>query len=102
MRLKSHVTVGALLRRAQSAGLFAVVAHKGDADGGVVWVKVRDAACAALWSERYGTAEGGWTARTEGFVPEADADAVIARERDFDRDLWVIEVEGAGGADLLA
>lgn len=103
MRLKTHVTASAILRQAQGTGLFATVVHKGDPDGGVLWVKVlamndeggRDA---ALWAERY---EGGFAARTDGFVPEAEANEVVARERDFDRDLWLIEVEGAAGADLV-
>lgn len=98
MRLKTHVTASAILRRAQGEGLFATVVHKGDPDGGVLWVKVLDGRDAALWAERY---EGGFAARTEGFVPEADANEVVAKERDFDRDLWLIEVEGAAGADLV-
>ena len=103
MRLKTHVTASAILRRAQAAGLFATVVHKGDPDGGVLWIKVlarngegrRDA---ALWAERY---EGGFAPRTDGYVPEARANEAIEKERQFDRDLWLIEVEGAAGEDLL-
>ena len=103
MRLKTHVTASAILRRAQAAGLFATVAHKGDPDGGVLWVKVlarneEGRREAALWAERY---EGGFAPRTDGFVPEAEADEIVRRERDFDRDLWLIEVEGAAGAELV-
>ena len=98
MRLKTHVTASAILRRAQATGLFATVVHKGDPDGGVLWIKVLDGRDAALWAERY---EGGFAARTEGFVPEAEANEVVRRERDFDRDLWLIEVEGAAGAELV-
>lgn len=98
MRLKTHVTASAILRQAQGMGLFATVVHKGDPDGGVLWIKVLDGREAALWAERY---EGGFAPRTEGFVPEAAADEVVARERDFDRDLWLIEVEGAAGAELV-
>lgn len=103
MRLKSHVTASALLRRAGAAGLFATVVHKGDPDGGLVWVKVREGDEAALWAERYGTdgAGGGFAPRTEGFVPEAEADEVVRKEREFDRDLWLLEVEGAGGEALV-
>lgn len=97
-RLKTHVTAGVLLRRAQAAGLFVTVVHKGDPDAGVLFVKVLDDRRAALWSQGY---EGGWQARTEGFVPEAEVDALVAKERDFDRDLWVVEVEGREGAALL-
>ena len=99
MRLKTHVTAGALLRRAQGAGLFATVVHKGDPDGGVLWIKVRDGQAAALWAEAYG---GGFAPRTEGYVDEAEADEAVRRERDFDRDLWLVEIEGRGGEALLA
>ena len=99
MRLKTHVTASALIRRAQAMGLFATVMHRGDPDGGVLWIKVRDARTAALWAERH---EGGFGLRTDGFVDEGEADGMIVRERDFDRDLWLIEIEGADGAALLA
>ena len=98
MRLKTHVTASAILRRVQGMGLFATVAHKGDPDGGVLWIKVLNGREAALWAERY---EGGFAARTDGFVPEGEADEIVRRERDFDRDLWLIEVEGAAGAELV-
>ncbi len=97
-RLKTHVTVSALLRRAQAQGLFATVVHRGDPDAGVLFVKVRDGASAALWQQPY---EGGWTPRTEGFGPEGEADGIVAKEREFDRDLWLLEIEGRGGEALL-
>lgn len=97
-RLKSHVTASALLRRANAAGLFATVVHKGDPDAGVLFVKVLDGRDAALWSQGY---DGGWQARTEGFVPEVTANEVVERERDFDRDLWLIEIEGRAGTTLI-
>lgn len=91
MRLKTHVTASALIRRAQAAGLFATVIHRGDPDGGVLWIKVRGQKGAALWAEAY---EGGFAQRTEGIVDEAEADGLLIRERDFDRDLWVLEIDG--------
>jgi hypothetical protein len=40
-----------------------------------------------------------WMVLAEG--PEADVDAAMARQRDFDPDLWVIEVEDRAGRHLL-
>ena len=98
MRLKSHITASALLRRAQSEGLFAVVLHKGHPEGGLIHVKIRDGDEACLWTERY---EGGFTPSAEGFQPEAEVDERARRNREFDRDLWLIEIEGRAAEDLL-
>jgi hypothetical protein len=34
-------------------------------------------------------------------APEGDVDALIVRERDMDRDIWVIEVEDRAGRHFL-
>ena len=45
------------------------------------------------------TGDRAWTELTAG--PENDVDAAIARQRGFDPDLWVIEVEDRQGRHLL-
>jgi hypothetical protein len=40
-----------------------------------------------------------WMILTEG--PEPEVDAVLARQRRIDPDLWIIEVESRDGRDLL-
>ena len=45
------------------------------------------------------TGERAWVTLAEG--EEADVDASIAKQRSFDPDLWVIEVEDRQGRHLL-
>ncbi len=45
------------------------------------------------------TGDRTWVVLAEG--PEPDVDAAIARQRGFDPDLWVIEVEDRDGRHLL-
>ena len=40
-----------------------------------------------------------WTLLAEG--PEAEVDAGLARQRGYDPDLWIIEVEDRAGRTLL-
>jgi hypothetical protein len=35
------------------------------------------------------------------FVPDAEADAYLIREREFDSDLWIVEVESRDGRHYL-
>ena len=97
MRLKTHMRAGALLRAAQGRGLFATVLRRGDPDGGVLFVCVRRGGDLRLYAE-----DGdGFAARGDGFLPQAEVDALIAREAEFDRDLWVVEIEGPGAEDFV-
>ena len=98
MRLKTSVKAAALLRYAEQSGGFGVVLHKGDPDGGVLFAQFRRGREMCLYQERGGRFE----ARTEGWVPEFDAAEIVRRERDFDRDLWLVEIEGPDAETLLS
>ena len=103
-RLKTSIWVAALIRRADVNGASAFVARKGEPDSGSVVVKVSPLNGTALvWSSSYGSdGERRWIRATgEGFVPDADAEAYIARARSRDADLWVIEIEDRKGRDFL-
>ena len=103
-RLKTSIWVSALIRRAEVNGASAFVARKGEPDSGSVVVKVSPLNGTALvWSSSYGNdGERRWIRATgEGFVPDADAEAYIARARSRDADLWVIEIEDRRGRDFL-
>lgn len=99
-KLKARLWVQAALRRCSIAAIPAVVARKGDADAGAILIKLNRGAagCQVFTQTRDGAGRLAWL-RASGPdpVPEARADALIARARDVDWDLWVIEVEDPAG-----
>ena len=111
-RLRSDLLVSAILRATQASGGFGAVQYRGHEEAGTVYLLIRAGAQLSVFVETTspGDAFGGalaWRCR----LPEGDeaaADALIAKERGFDRDLWVVEVEGItdlgtlpGGASLI-
>lgn len=104
MELRAEIAVKALIRRAQVGGAFAAVTAKGDPDLGSMMVKVAlldGRAC--VYSPTIGL-DGVqvWT-QPLGDAPalEADADAYLARRRDQDPDLWIVEIEDPQGRAFL-
>lgn len=99
-RLKSGLWVQAQLRLADSEGRNFMVLRKGDADAGVIIVKVRDADGMVRLFVQATDADGGlaWQ-RPLGSAPigEAEADNYIARQGRFDPDIWAVEVLDRGG-----
>ena len=101
-RLASGVWVSAYLTRLRLADIAAYVTAKGDATAGAVVVKVAllDGSARA-WERRSDVMTGAraWFLLTEG--AEAEVDALLARTRSRDPDLWVIELEDRAGRTLL-
>jgi hypothetical protein len=77
------------------------VTARGDATAGAVVVKLNtlDGAAQAFARSYDATGARVWTPLAEG--PEADVDAALVRQRHFDPDVWVIEVEDRAGRHLL-
>lgn len=78
-----------------------VVAH-GDNDAGAILIKLNTLdGKATAFHRGYDLTTGArrWVVLADG--PEPDVDAAIARQRGFDPDLWVIEVEDRQGRHLL-
>lgn len=101
-RLASGIWVSAYLMRLQGEGIYAHIVHRGEATAGAVAVKLATMDGRATVFVRTLDGEGNrvWTALVDA-APETDADAAIERQRRFDRDLWVIEVEDPRGRHLL-
>lgn len=101
-RLTADFWVKAYLRRLELAGIPAFVTARGDATAGAVLVKqapLDGTACAYQRSFDLMSGNRAWVVLTKG--SEADVDAAITRQRRFDPDLWVIEVEDRAGRHLL-
>jgi len=103
-RLKSSIQVKALIRRCDLAAIGAVVTARGDPDAGAILVKLcgRDGSATVLAQARDGDGTLGWL-RASGIeaVAESDADAYIARQRQRDPDVWVVEIETAAPDTVL-
>ena len=108
MRVKSEIWVRAYLRRCQAEGIPVVIARRGDEAAGAIFICV-DRLDGAIFL--YGPAPAGLTesetdrrwvrcfaARS---VSRAEADGYFARQREFDPDLWIIEVEDKAGRHFL-
>ena len=101
-RLSAEFWVQAYLARLRLADIPAFVTAHGDDTAGNVLVKLNTLNGQAKLSERRydlmrDTRE--WAVLAQG--GEAEVDAVIARQKAADPDLWVIEVEDRQGRDLL-
>ncbi|WP_149588954.1 DUF1491 family protein [Tabrizicola flagellatus] len=101
-RLAAGLWVAAYLKRLALADIPAYVTAKGDAEAGAVVVKVALLdGTARAWERRSDILSGAraWFLLAEG--PEAEVDALVARTRARDPDLWVIELEDRQGRTLL-
>ena len=101
-RLTADFWVRAYLARLEQAGIPAFVTAKGDATAGAVLVKVASLdGLAKAYQRSFDLTSDArvWLILTEG--NERNVDAAIARQRSFDPDLWVIEVEDRQGRSLL-
>ncbi len=101
-RLTADMWVSAYRRRLELAGIPAYITARGDPTAGAVLVKLATMDGRATAFERsfdLMTGKRAWVVLAEG--DEAEVDAAIARQRQFDPDLWVIEVEDRHGRHLL-
>ena len=100
-RLKADIWVKALIRRCETAGAAAMVVRKGDTTSGSVLVKVNslDGEAEVFSPARDGDGSLIWLSK--GRQPEPDADTYIEKQRRFDPDIWVVEIEDRQGRHFL-
>lgn len=95
-RLKTEIWVKALIRRAWSRDVPALLVRRGETTSGAVLIKMgRDQTQMVVYA-RGMLADGRWGwRRATGPVPVSDetAGAYIERQERFDPDLWVVEIE---------
>lgn len=101
-RLTAEFWVQAYLARLRMHDIPAFITAHGDDTAGAVLVKLNTLdGRAQVFQRSFDLISGArhWATLVEG--GEADVDAAIARQRGFDPDLWVIEVEDRAGRHLL-
>jgi hypothetical protein len=102
MRLTAEFWVHAYLARLRLADIPAFVVAHGDDTAGAVLVKLNTLDGQAVVYQRsfdLMTGARNWVVLAEG--EETDVDAALNRQRRFDTDVWVIEVEDRLGRHLL-
>lgn len=101
-RLTSEIWIAAYLTRLRQFAIPAFIVRKGDATAGAVLVKLNTLDGSATCFQRsfdLVSGERQWVVLAEG--PEAEVDQKVARQREFDPDIWVIEVEDRTGRHML-
>ncbi len=93
-RLTTELRVGALLRRAHAAGAFAAVLQKGDPVAGAVILVARDRAGGAVaWARVTRGDAAVWACTLETTAEdEPRMETHLARQRQYDPDVWIIEL----------
>lgn len=105
MRVTSSLWVSAYIRRCAAEAAPAMVVRHGDDTAGAIFIKINMLDGTA---ELFGPAPAGleaasldraWASIVRG--PESTVDDHVARQLQFDSDLWVIEVEDRRGRNFL-
>ena len=102
IRLTSGIWISAYLTRLRLADIPAFVVQRGNATAGAVLVKLNLLDGQGIVFQRSFDLQSGarnWVELISG--DEADLDLAIVRQRDFDPDVWVVEVEDRLGRHLL-
>ncbi|EJC73679.1 hypothetical protein Rleg10DRAFT_2140 [Rhizobium leguminosarum bv. trifolii WSM2012] len=108
MRLRADIFVSALLRRVFACGDFAAVEKKGAEEAGAIFIRQHfrdglETLYAPAPQTAFGEGEAGdrlFEVRLSRAEPEM-VRAMLERERRFDPDLWIVELEAEELADII-
>ncbi len=95
-RLPAHLEVSAIRRLAESQGGFATVLAKGDSDAGTIALAIMCRGEGGMLLERMPQPGGNRpfvTSLTQDAENSQNFPAALARKRERDPDLWLIEVD---------
>jgi len=92
-RLATGIWVAALRQRLEAAAVPFYILARGDGTAGAVAPVAAQGAQAALWLREYDLEADARRWRIVAQGPAAEVAAAARRQRDFDPDLWLIEVE---------
>ena len=102
--LPAHLEAGALLRRTQAEGGFAMVLQKGERDAGTILVVLTENGANTRLYERMPQSDGtrAWhcSKRQDPENPQ-DFSNYLERRGQQDRDLWIIELDIVNGERLI-
>ncbi|HET9427579.1 MAG TPA: DUF1491 family protein [Allosphingosinicella sp.] len=103
-RLASSVLVGALLRAAEADGGFGAVLAKGDPTSGAVAVILLEKGANPRFLERLLQPDGTYSWRESGQVIENEQElkSFLKKRRNFDPDLWILELDIASAERFAA
>tara|TARA_R110002167_G_scaffold103658_2_gene267999 strand:+ start:626 stop:964 length:339 start_codon:yes stop_codon:yes gene_type:complete len=104
-RLTAEFWIKAHIRRCAVENVPAVVVRRGDATAGQVILKLNGFAAGCRVLVPGSSLNGGrvWRQATGPEpVSEAEADAYIARQTEYDPDVWVLEIEDGRGRHFLS
>lgn len=100
MRLKSGVFVAALIRRVFADGKMAAVERRGAEEAGAIYIRIRhrdgtESLAAPAPQTAFDTGRPGERLFEIRMlrVPEFEVSEKLARERGFDPDIWVVEID---------
>ena len=101
-RLASHLWVGALIRRAQSKGVYATVLRKGEALSGSIALAFRaaDGRTRLLTALPQMDGSRAWLPAAE-LADDAALSQWLARQAARDPDAWLVEIESSAPEALL-
>jgi hypothetical protein len=108
MRLRADIWVAAFIRRCATEGAYAVLRRRGAAEAGAIFVKIdRLDGFAAVFGpapqSEMALGQDRAFARLHrlDWIEPGEAEQKLARQIEYDTDLWIVEVEDRQGRSFL-